>query len=352
MIESVSRRKRYIEIGVLVLLTIILMVLFYSKRRYFSNLSDKGIQLLAKYAENLQPINNQIDYTNEDIVNFALYGNLPLNRKQDKYLILNSDANGKLKYIVTDAVPKSEIDNYSKLKSKFELNKTKQELLDTILAESKLNLYKSILFSDSETYAISPKVLDIQIELKREIVKLTKTDAPRFEAQKVEFNSFRKKIAKELKANNNFIFVNPDTVLEIDNKIKRLKKVDANTKKIVVAADDLDLAKIKDKSFINKVEFDKGDGFVSINVPSVKVSKNISLNLSKKDYNLEIEFDNKGNEFKFNIDKLPKELYVDLTKLNVDIIKQLGIIDFDSNSIHIKIPNADSIKKSLPKNKK
>lgn len=352
--EAVNRKKRTIEISLLVILTIVLMLIFYGKKKYFSDLSDEGIRFLAKYAEGLKPINKKVEYSNEDIVNFALYGNLPLDKRNNKYLILNENSEGKLKYIITDAAPKTESNNYEKLTLKFEDNQSKQILLDTILTASKANLYKSILFSDNETYAISPKVLEIQNELKKEIAKLAAVKSSELKLRKNEFSNQIKKLDKELSASNNFIFVNPDTVVRFEGKIKRLVNSNGKTKKIVVAADEIDLSKLNYKDIIKKVEFSKGDGFVSIEIPSVKVPKSVNLNHFETGENFKLQFSGKENEFSFNIEKLPRDLQKDLENLNSELSSKLGMVNvkFDSTGIYVKIPDADNIRENIKRKRK
>jgi len=345
----IKKNKKLFEIGILVFFTIVLMIFFYGKKKYFSTFSDKGIQLLAKYAEGLSPINQQLKYNNEDIVNFALYGNLPLDKKINKYLILNYDPSGKVKYIITDAAPKAVSNNYENLVKNFGQDEAKLKFLDTVIQSSKENLYQAILFSDKETYAISPKVLQIQSELKSQIEKLVSINDLALSKQTNEFIKQTENLNKELASNKNFIFINPDTALNVIGKIKKVRSTNGKKEKIIVAADKLDLKSLNPSQFTKRVIFDKGNGFVRVNIPSVKIPKNVNFNMHSNADGLIFNSNENGNSFSFNIEKLPEEVKVDLKKLNTELVNQIGTIQFqiDSAGVFFKIPNVDSLKNKI-----
>ncbi len=155
--------KKWSGIIGLVLLTIGLMIVFKKN-------SDIENKIVNFYAKNLQPLFVKTEITNEDIFNFALYRNLPIDKHNNKVLeIINSDGNE-----VSFKVTKTQINNttnYNKFVSHFQLNNTQQGSLDSILNSYKSNVYSSILINDKNVVAIDPKILVLRESLVYDIAK-------------------------------------------------------------------------------------------------------------------------------------------------------------------------------------
>mgnify|MGYP000896189243 FL=1 len=75
-------RVRTTVVG-LILLTIGLMIIFKNNS---SNLKDLPDDLISFYAKNLKPLFYQTSITEEDIFNFALYQNIPIDKQNNKLL--------------------------------------------------------------------------------------------------------------------------------------------------------------------------------------------------------------------------------------------------------------------------
>ena len=83
--EFLSTVKRLFPAAGIALLTIIL--LFYFKYNKSGNLLEEGVGNIEDfYTQNLKPLFFNSEITNEEIFNFALYGNLPVDRNNNKII--------------------------------------------------------------------------------------------------------------------------------------------------------------------------------------------------------------------------------------------------------------------------
>jgi hypothetical protein len=86
--------KTYLPWVGLIVLTIILMVIFKFTEQGYSDIQEKGENILAQYTRNLSPLYSKTDLTDEDVFNFALYNKLPIDKRNKKILSLESNSYG------------------------------------------------------------------------------------------------------------------------------------------------------------------------------------------------------------------------------------------------------------------
>lgn len=233
MTKNENNSKKFKNIApwaALIILTLVLMVFFKLSEQGYSNLKVKGENLIAKYGENLSPFFVNSELTNEDVFNFALYNNLPIDKSKNKVLSIESDSYGNENYVISeiDSLPKT--NNYDLYKLKLGLSGSEKNKIDSILDHYIEDLYASILVSDNQTIALDPKISLIQ--------KAIGTDIYKFALQKkTESNSAgeknyavrnKDKLAnaikdKENKPAENYIFFAPDTVFRYDFAVNKKK---------------------------------------------------------------------------------------------------------------------------------
>ncbi|MFH0736275.1 MAG: hypothetical protein V1773_15825 [bacterium] len=152
----------------LCLLTFGLIIFFKQNSGDVSTIEDK---LVKFYAQNLQPLFVTTEITNEDIFNFALYQNLPIDKKENKVLeIVNIEGN-EVDFQVKNAHINTSTTNYKKFIAHFNLNTIQQYSLDSLLDSYKNNVYSSVLINDKNVVAVDPKILVLRESLVYDISK-------------------------------------------------------------------------------------------------------------------------------------------------------------------------------------
>jgi len=114
------------------------------------------------YSENFKPLFNNSSLTNEDVFNFALYQNIPLD-KEDKSVLQISDASdGRFSYEVHPKVYEDKTTNYEKFNQYLQLGEIEQRRLDSILSVYKKKLNRSVLHSEKNQLAVNTKLKVLQ----------------------------------------------------------------------------------------------------------------------------------------------------------------------------------------------
>lgn len=179
MKEFLSKNKysiqKFFPAAALVILTAALMLFF--KTRDVDNIYKEGKRsLMDFYTSNLKPLLLETTLSNEDVFNFAMYQRLPLDKNQNKNLVLNnlSEANGdETFYSVQPAGDLVEKNNYENFISSLNLNEDKSAKVDSILESYKDLIYESIYSSDS-TIAVSPRLKSVRDALFADLMLVVK----------------------------------------------------------------------------------------------------------------------------------------------------------------------------------
>lgn len=155
--------QKFLPAVALFILTAALMLFF--KNRDVDNIYRDGKKsLMDFYTSNLKPLLLETTLSNEDVFNFAMYQKLPLDKNQNKNLVLSnlSQGNGdETFYSVQPAGDMIEKHNYENFISSLHLNEDGRAKIDSILESYKEPIYESIYSSDS-TIAVSPRLKSVR----------------------------------------------------------------------------------------------------------------------------------------------------------------------------------------------
>ncbi len=206
----------------LILLTIGLMIIFKNNS---SNLEDLPDDVISFYSQNLKPLFYQTTITEEDIFNFALYQNIPIDKQNNRLLQIDLNDSQEVELNVKDALIKGNTNNYNKFVRELDLDNIQKKSLDSILLSYKEKIYKTVLVNENNAVAVDPKIVVLREALVYDInnyilqnnlvnsypILLTKQFEP--SANKV-FTKVKSDISKN--KDRNFIFFTPDTVVNIE----------------------------------------------------------------------------------------------------------------------------------------
>ncbi|MBL1212368.1 MAG: hypothetical protein HND52_03300 [Ignavibacteriae bacterium] len=227
--------KKFSPYAILLIAAAALM-LYFKKNNTLNEFIVEGKSSLVKYyTENLKPLFFKTEITNEDVFNFALHKNIPVDKENKKLLQINSDEESGKSFTIKPGVWKSATNNFEKYVNYLELNKKQIVELDSILELYKEDIYTSILLDDSNTIAVSPNIYHLQKAAYGDILRFTELlgidngtvslkDEEVFNHEKVM------NLINEKNKSNEFIVFAEDTVFETVcdyDKIKIKEKLTA-----------------------------------------------------------------------------------------------------------------------------
>jgi hypothetical protein len=224
-----SSIKRYLPVSALIFLTICLMLLFRYNKRNIGFLIESGKKnLIEFYAKNLKPLFETTDISNEDVFNFALYKSLPIDKQNNKVLVISDVGSGKQAYEIKSINYNPETNNYQKFVEYMNLNSEQKEEADSILSFYKKELYLSVLMNNKNTVAVSSKISELQRAILADLLNFVHRINPKkawdiFPVQ-TGFSNEEEAFITSAKKNplNEFVFITPDTafkaVCNVDTK--------------------------------------------------------------------------------------------------------------------------------------
>lgn len=236
--------KKYLPVSALIFLTILLMIIFKYNKRDIGRIIEKGKNnLVAFYAENLQPLFATTDISDEDVFNFALYQTLPIDKQNNKVLTVSELGTENQVYEVKPANYNLQTNNYQRFVDYLGLNSKEKEEADSILNLYKKEIYLSVLTNDKNTVAVSSKIGELQRAALADLLAFAHHVNPQkawtiFPVQK-DFNDEVKDFVISTKEipQNEFLFITPDTAFQtvctidkedLENRInQKLKVADA-----------------------------------------------------------------------------------------------------------------------------
>lgn len=219
--STFSLVKKYLPYVFLGLLTIALMFFFkYNKEEIGKFLEAGKHNLLSLYADNLKPLLVSTPITEEDVFNFALYQSLPLDKNKNKILVINSDESNNQVYEIRTASFNRATNNYETFVKYLGLNREQKEAADSILNSYKKEIYASVFVSDKNTFAVNPKISELQQAVLADLVSFSQKISPKKTEelfQKSFSHSDDAKMASLISsarqsAPNEFLLFTPDTV--------------------------------------------------------------------------------------------------------------------------------------------
>lgn len=282
--------RKWIPVTTLTLLTISLMAVL----KFNPNLIDDIIEqqksnLAGFYKENLQPLLYAADLTNEDIFNFAVYKELPLDAENKQILRLDNDSEGIEYFEIKNSDGVSNSNNLKSFVTALDLNDSEKGMIDSIINSYSDQLSALVLVNDKNSVAINPNIWNTRKVILADILAFAKRHAgnnylkilPSAVAE-IDNNSIQKYVAdtKTMKANQ-YIFFTPDSIFEDNfvfdvNKFKvQMEELKENLAELNENRMDIKEFKINfDSTFKNhKKNFDKVKRYeIFINKDQIKVN--------------------------------------------------------------------------------
>jgi hypothetical protein len=217
--------KKWIPIGSLTIVTLALMAVLKFNPNLISNLIEEQKSNLAGfYKENLQPLLYAADLTNEDIFNFAVYQELPLDSSDQQMLKLGYDPAGTEYFEIKNASNISHSNNLKSFVTALDLNDAEIDMIDSIIGSYSDQLSSLVLVNDKNSVAINPNIWNTRKVILADILSFAKKHAGQnysrilpTEVAGLDNNTIMKWVndAKSVKANQ-YIFFTPDSIFEDD----------------------------------------------------------------------------------------------------------------------------------------
>ena len=213
--------RKYFPFVLLIFLTISLMFFFKHNKRDINKMIEEGKNnLLSFYAENLKPLLYQTEISDEDVFNFALYNTLPLDKDRNKILEISGDQPGNNTFVIKTTGYNPNTKNYETFVKYMGMNDAEKDEADSILNSYKKEIYSSILVNEKNTYAVNPKLGEIQQAVLADLVtyaqKINQSKSRDLFAEHFNYNDkneFANIISSAKKIpQNEYLLITPDTV--------------------------------------------------------------------------------------------------------------------------------------------
>lgn len=226
--NSATHIFNYLPIIGISILTILLLIYFGSEQ-FDAPIHPKQNNFLSDlYAKTLKPIFSEEKLSKEDVLNFALYNNLPVDKQENKIIEIRENEIGSEVIEVRRAEIKESTDNYNKFVQKMELNDEQVKELDSILESFKDNISNTIFSDDASTLAVDSRIGLLHRILRTEILAFTtrvkSKKGIQYASAERPLDRFNRVIEKEKdKAVRDYIIFTPDTVLHSDAEFKSFR---------------------------------------------------------------------------------------------------------------------------------
>ncbi len=256
--------KKYIPFIGLASLTILLMIFFKINSNKGAKIFEEGKVILADfYVQNLKPLFYDSEITRDDIFEFAVNNQIPIDKEDKKSLQIGTDDSGEEYFQIISTPEAKNENNYYAFKKILNLNESQQKLLDSLLDSYREDLYSAVLVNDDNTYAINSELHLIQKAIAYDLYEFTYSLKPgssfssSVKADQVKLDNFVYSFRKN--DTNNFIVFAQDTILEtslvfdklkLENDIEKLH-FDKQKLKDQIAKNNFTVAVVKDE--LNKL---------------------------------------------------------------------------------------------------
>jgi hypothetical protein len=356
--------KKYAPVFSFVLLAAFLMVFFKAKPDFFGNMFDMQKKEIARlYTQNLKPLLFASRLSNEDIFNFAMYKQLPLDNNDKQYLELGYSPDGKEYFEVKSGkVKEGGLDLY-KFVTALNLNSNQKKVVDSILNSYSTKLQTEILISDNNALAINPNLWNfnkaIAADIFRYAASVNKNVLNKIVPLSANYYDNPKVVAaiNEIKSNDNsdYIFFTPDSIFtykvdkeRIRKELKKMKielqkglaEVNVNLPKEIRLNIDQTIKSLKkEKAWAHSFKVNFDSNLCKVEIPDIVIPQFDMHELDKLDEKLNEAFSNLRN-FNFKIEKYDDN--------QIHMKYKMGDSTYEFNST---IPNVDSIMKYSKKHK-
>ena len=224
-------KKWYPAIGFTIVTIALMIILKFNPTLIEDIVKQQKTNLSGFYTENLKPLLLTAGLTNEDIFNFALSKQLPLDKSANKFLVLGSKANGDDYFEIKNASIIPDVNNFDKFVHALKLNSEQKHQMDSILDSYADDLQSQVLVNDKNTVAINPNLWNYHKAIFADLMAFAK-DANRSEFNKIipagytfydkpEVDNFVRKIKD--RPDSQYIFITPDSVFSSTFKFDKDK---------------------------------------------------------------------------------------------------------------------------------
>jgi hypothetical protein len=214
--------KFYPVLG-LIIVTLGVMTVLKLNPGFIQNIWESQKSNLAGfYKENLQPLLYASDVSNEDLFNFAFNQELPLDKKQNQYLVLSYDDSGKEIVQIKTLENINSDQSYNQFVEALGLNPEQKMRVDSVIRSYAEAIEPQILVNENNTVAINPAIwsyrnamvtdlLVLAKDLKKDkVLKIIPSDMNRIEQVHV-VNAINK---LKSSSDHQYIFLTPDSIFE------------------------------------------------------------------------------------------------------------------------------------------
>lgn len=242
--------RKWVPVAAIVMVTLGLMVLLKFNPRLIDKLIQEQKENIAGfYKENLQPLLYAANLTNDDIFNFALYQQLPLDSANQQILRLGYDPNGTQYFEIknlsdlTESRPAVNLKNFVEL---LDLNEIETKQIDSIINSYSEQISSLVLVNENRAVAINPNIWNTRSAILADILAFAKTHSAKNldklipnQSLKLDNESLASwvNVAKNNTADQ-YIFYTPDSVFkesfkfDMDEFKENMKRMEVELKKM------------------------------------------------------------------------------------------------------------------------
>jgi len=151
--------KKYLPFAGLTILTIFLMVFFKINSDKGAKIFEESKTILADfYLQNLKPLIYDSPITRDEVFDFAVNNQLPIDKNDNKSLKIGTDKTGEEYFQIIPTNKANTENNYSSFKKLLRLNSEEGKSLDSILDSYKEDLCTAVFVNDDNTYAVNSEL--------------------------------------------------------------------------------------------------------------------------------------------------------------------------------------------------
>lgn len=293
--------KKYAPVYGLVTITLFLMILMkFNPSSVKDMIQNQTANVLDFYTANLRPLFASNEISKEDVFNFALYQKLPIDKDNSQFLQLGFDNDGNEFFEIKTADSIFNSNNLENFVSSLNLNPVQKNQMDSILNFYAKELESKVLVNDKNTLAINSGLWNYNKAIAAEIIAFAsaanKTALASVLPSQYHIN-YEPNVVKAIDVvkskNNDFVFINPDTVFTMNfefdfndlkeekNKVKGKNNSNINTNISVNTKGDSSIFKVWVKNKEKDVHFFANDKTFKVVVPDVNT--NFSFDIPNMD---------------------------------------------------------------------
>ncbi len=273
--------KKWIPAFGLVAVSMIIFLSININPEFFKNFIETQKNVISDYTGSLKPLFFPSEISNEDLFNFALYEEIPLNNSDNQVLKIGLDKSGNEYFEVKEVKNQGNKNNLNNFLSKLNLSDEKKSKVDSLFKDYANQLSRHILIGDDNAIAINPVVWNLRKAMIADLISLTrKLDTKNFDRLANAHNipipknyvAWNKKL--DSIQTNKYIVFTPDSVFtsELTLKINDLAELNNNNLR---RNPELRFHRIDLDSVFNnqggRVKIVRSPGFVQVQVEEIEI---------------------------------------------------------------------------------